>query len=155
MFMVTEARVLSALRLRSRVRIKKELQRLCRAHAATTAFLWTAATNGDAQVRLEFAGDPASLPGSRSLGGACTYVCQQRTLRCADGEEREVVLLYSRLASGAPTLVLGLVDSRAVLTDVLTDDVELALERIETVLVEALEPAEEPTAERPTKARAR
>jgi hypothetical protein len=58
-------------------------------------------------------------------------VCQQRALRCADGDEREVVLLYSRMCTGAPILVLGLVDSRAAFTDVLTDDVEAAAERLD------------------------
>lgn len=146
MFPISDARMLSALCLRSRVAVKRELQRLCRAHAATTAFLWTAGSKGDVQGRLEFAGDPAGLPMSSSLGGSSSFVCEQRTLRCADREEREVVVLYYRLATGAPTLVIGLVDSRSPFADVLTDDIEAAVERMESVIVDALEPADQPAA---------
>ena len=140
MFAVTDARIQSVLSVRARVSIKRELQELCRAHAAACAFLWTASERGEVRSRIESAGDPTSLPVSRDLGGGCTFVCAQRTLRCADGEAREVVLLYDRLCTAAPVLVLGLVDSRAAFTDVLTEDMEGAGDRLESILVDALEP---------------
>jgi hypothetical protein len=81
---------------------------------------------------------------SMTSGGLCVAVCEQRTLRAVDREEREVVLLYSRVCTDAPVLVLGLVDSRAPFTDVLTDDMEEAVERIESLIVDMLDPASVP-----------
>lgn len=148
--LVTDARLLGALTLRSRVELKRQLQLLYRAHAATCAFLFTATAHGATASRVEFAGDPGALPSSRDLGGTSTFVCEQRTLRCADGEEREVVLLYTRLCTAAPVLILGLVDSRAAFTDVLTEDIEATADKVECILVDALEP---PPAQQPAGAR--
>ena len=135
---VTDARLLSALGLRARVSLKRGLQRLGREHGATCAFLWSATSRGELETRIEYAGDPGALPGSRRVGSLCAYACEQRTLRCADGEEREVVLLGGRMCTGAPTLLLGLVDSRAPLTDVLSDGLESTLEQLEHFLVDSI-----------------
>lgn len=139
--MLTDARVISALTLRARVTLKRELLRLCRAHSAAAAFLWTATPQGDRSHSIETAGDVKALPRASNLKGPVTMACEQRTLRCADGEERETVLLYSRICAGAPTLVVGLIDARAAHTDVLVEDLEVAIERIESLIVESLDPA--------------
>lgn len=144
--MLTDARIISALTLRARVTLKRELQRLCRAHSASAAFLWTSTPRGDRAYGVETAGDIAALPQSGNLKGPITTTCEQRTLRCEDGEDHEVVLLYSRLCKEAPTFVLGLVDARAPFIDALTDDLEAAVERAETVIVDLIEPPEAPPA---------
>jgi len=137
---LTDARILNALTLRTRVALKRELQRLCRAHSAAAGFLWTATRSGSKACGIELAGDPDALPRSHDLKGACSNVCEQRTLRSIDGEEREVVLLYSRICTGSPVLILGLVESRAPFTDVLTDDMEGAIETVESLIVDLLDP---------------
>lgn len=136
---ISDARLDGALSLRSRVAIKCELQRLIRAHSAATAFVWLCSSRGHRTTALEYAGDPNGLPRSGDLGG-CAVVCEQRNVLCADQEPREVVLLHQRLCVGAPMLVLGLVESRAQLADVLVDDIERALDCIEAIIVDTLDP---------------
>ena len=121
MVAVSDARLNTALSLRSRVAIKRELQRLARAHSAACAFLWTCSSRGHRTLGIESVGDPAALPRSGDVGG-CAIACEQRNIVCADGERRDVLLLHVRLCMGAPLLVLGLVDSRTSITDVLVDD---------------------------------
>ncbi len=137
---LSDTRLISALTLRAHVGLKRELQRLCRVHDAAAAFLWLAAANGDSSFGIEFAGDHGALPRSQSMQGRCTHVCEQRTLRSLDGDDREVVLLYSRMCKDAPTLLLGLVDPATPFTDILTDDMEGAAETLETMILNVLEP---------------
>lgn len=146
--MLTDARVISALGLRARVTLKRELQRLCRAHSAAAAFLWTATAHGDRSCGIESAGDIRALPSLQCLNGPITTTCEQRTLRCEDREQRETVLLYSRICAYAPVLVIGLIDARAPYCDLLTDDMEAAMERVESLIVEAFDPAPAPQAVR-------
>ena len=120
---ITDARILSALTLPTRVALKRELQRLCRTHSATAAFLWTASGSGGKACGVETVGDLNVLPRLNHLGGPVWV----------DREQREVVLLYSRVCTDARVLILGLVDTRAPFTDVLTDDMEEAVERIESL----------------------
>lgn len=137
---VSEDRLLRSLGVRTRVAIKRQLQGLWRSHSAANVFLWMTSSAGRRTRAVEFAGDPHSLPRTTYLGPLCA-VCEQRRVDCVDGEPRELVLLFLRMWMGAPLLVLGLTDSRAPFTDVLTDDVEAVAERIEEIVVDALEPA--------------
>lgn len=136
---ISEARLFNSLSLRARVALKRELQRLVRAHSAACCFLWTCSSRGQLATRVEFAGDSSSLPRAGDVGGVA-IVCEQRTVVCADGESRELIVLHATMCTGAPLLVLGLVDSRAPLTDLITEDIEHTFERIEDLLVTALEP---------------
>jgi hypothetical protein len=149
--MLTDSRLLYSLRLRARVTIKRELMRLCRAHDAAAAFLWTATPTGDKAYGIEHAGRREALPRSPNMLGGTTHVCEQRTLRSIGGDELEVVLLYSRMCNDAPVLLLGLVDAAEPFTDVLTDDLERTLDDLEMVILDVLDP--EPTPERPRVAR--
>lgn len=137
---MSDARILSALTLRAHVGLKRELQRLCRAHDAAAAFLWTAAANGDKTYGIEFAGDHDALPRSNSMHGRSTHVCEQRTLRSLGGDDREVIVLYSRMCKNAPILLLGLVDAATPFTDVLTDDIEATADKLEMMILDVLEP---------------
>lgn len=148
---ITDAQLLRALSLRSRVAVKRELQKLIRAHAAASAFLWTASAKGDRTASIEYAGDTSTLPRWSDLGGPVSFGCEQRTLPCADGDQREVVLVYVRICLGAPTLVVGLVDSRAPLAGILADDIEGTAERIESLIVDVLDPAPSEKCTSPTR----
>lgn len=147
--MLSDARLASALGLRTRVAIKRELQRLMTEHEAAAALLWTAAGNGDKALGIEFVGDHETLPRSHNLQGRATCICDQRVLRSYDGEDRSVVLIYSRLCKDAPTLIVGVVEAAARFTDVLVEDLERAVSRIEAIIVDVLDPPAE--APRPTK----
>lgn len=138
--MLTDTRMLYSLRLRARVNIKRELMRLCRAHDASAAFLWTATSTGEKACGIEYAGSRDALPRSTNMHGSMTHVCEQRTLRSIGGDDREVVLLYSRMCNDAPVLLLGLVDAADPFTDVLTDDMEQAVDKIEMMILDVLDP---------------
>lgn len=140
--MLSDGQLLRSLGLRARVAIKRELQRLMADHDACASFLCTAAANGDKSAGVESVGEQNALPRWSSLGGSVSSICDQRILRSNDREDRPVVLLYSRLCIGAPTLVLGLVDPGTPFADALTEDVENAIIRIESIVVDVLDPAE-------------
>jgi hypothetical protein len=139
--MLTDARILAALTLRARVAVKRELLGLWRAHDAAAAFLWTASPMGGKAFGIEYVGSREALPRSTSMQGPITHLCEQRTLRGVDGEEREVVLLYSRMCNDAPVLLLGLVDPGEPFTDVLTASMEDTASTLEMVVVDVLDPA--------------
>ena len=139
MVMVSDRQLRGALSLRARVALRRELQGLVRAHSAACAFLWTCSPGGGRVIGVEFAGQPAALPRSGALGTYVPTCCQQRTVVCADREERELVFLAQPLCSGAPTFALGLVDARAQFADPLIEDVERAMERIEDIIVDQVE----------------
>jgi hypothetical protein len=139
--MLTDSRLLHALKLRTRVALKRELLRLCRAHDASAAFLWTATPTGDKACGIEYAGSRDALPWSTNMQGPIVHLCEQRTLRGLDGEDREVVLLYSRLCSDAPVLLLGLVDPGEPFTDVLISSIEETASTLEMMVVDVLDPS--------------
>jgi hypothetical protein len=139
--MLTDTRLLNSLRLRARVTIKRELMRLCRAHDASAAFLWTATPTGDKAYGIEHAGSREALPRATNMQGSTTHVCEQRTLRSIGGDDREVVLLYARMCNDAPVLLLGLVDAAEPFTDVLTDDMEETIDKLEMMILDALDPS--------------
>jgi hypothetical protein len=102
MGMLTDSRLLHALKLRSRVALKRELLRLCRAHDAAAAFLWTASPTGDKGCGIEYAGSREALPRPTDMQGPITRLCEQRTLHPFDGEDREVVLITPGCATTRP-----------------------------------------------------
>jgi hypothetical protein len=61
-------------------------------------------------------------------------------MRCGDGEERRFVVLFRRLCHGGPLLVLGFAAEAVSLVDSITVDLDATIERIETVVVEVVDP---------------
>lgn len=149
MMVLSDAYLVRSFRLRPRVALKRELQRLLAEHDAVAAFLWTAAASGDKALSIESVGDREARPRSHNLQGRASSICDQRVLRSFDREDRAVVLLYSKLCMDAPTLILGLVEPGAPFTDILVADLEQAIVRIESIIVDVLDPpAEAPSSQK-------